>query len=134
MPRFLIARHWGLNQARKTTMLLMTCLMPAFCLLATQVSGAALAVTVVAGMMFCHAGWGNMTLPAEVFPKNAVGTITGLGGACGSLMSALSQHCIGHVVDAYGFTPIFIACAGLYPLAMILVQVLVGQLGVTRKI
>lgn len=134
MPRWLISRGWDLNGARKTTMTVMTFLMPAFCVLATQVSHPALALVIVAGMTFCHASWGNITLVAEVFPKNAVGTVTGLGGALGSLMSALSQIYIGQVVGALGFAPIFIACAVLYPLALLLVQLMIGKLGVARKV
>jgi ACS family hexuronate transporter-like MFS transporter len=134
LPRFLIGRGWELDKARKTTMGLMTVLMFLFCLSATQVSNPALALFVVAAMTFCHAGWGNITLPAEVFPKNAVGTVTGFGGTLGSWMGALSQLYIGKVVDAYGFTPIFIACAGLYPVALVLVFTLIGKLGVVRKI
>ena len=133
-PRWLISRGWELNQARKTTMGLMTGLMLTFCLLVPQIRHPALALAVVAGMTFCHAGWGNITLPAELFPKNAVGTVTGLGGALGSLVGALSQLYIGKVVDVYGFTPIFIACAGLYPLALLLVQLLIGKLGVVRTV
>lgn len=134
MPRWLISQGWELNQARKTTMTVMTFLMPVFCVLATQVSNPALALAIVAGMTFCHASWGNITLVAEVFPKNAVGTVTGLGGALGSLMSALSQLYIGRVVEALGFAPIFIACAVLYPMALLLVQLMIGKLGVVRKV
>lgn len=134
MPRWLISQGWELNQARKTTMTVMTFLMPVFCVLATQVSNPALALAIVAGMTFCHASWGNITLVAEVFPKNAVGTVTGLGGALGSLMSALSQLYIGRVVEALGFAPIFIACAVLYPIALLLVQLMIGKLGVVRKV
>lgn len=134
IPRFLIGRGWALDTARKSTMGLMTVTMLVFSLLATQVSNAAFGLAVVATMMFCHAAWGNITLPAEVFPKRAVGTITGLGGTLGSFMGALSQLYIGKVVDVYGFTPIFIACAGLYPLAFGLVFVLIGRLGVVRKV
>ncbi|MBI5395334.1 MAG: MFS transporter [Verrucomicrobia bacterium] len=134
MPRWLISRGWELNSARKLTMGLMTCLMLVFCLIVPQVANPALALAIVAGMTFCHAGWGNIILPAEVFPKNAVGTVTGLGGALGSLIGALSQRYIGRVVDDYGFAPIFLACAGLYPLALLMVQLLIGKLGVVRKV
>ena len=134
LPRWLISRGWELNRARKTTMLIMTCLMPVCCVLATQVGNPALALAIVAGMMFCHASWGNITLVAEVFPKNAVGTVTGLGGALGSLMSALSQLYIGHVVDALGYAPIFVACGALYIVAFLVVHLLIRRLGVIRRI
>jgi ACS family hexuronate transporter-like MFS transporter len=134
MPRWLISRGWELNRARKTIMTVMTCLFPLLCLLVTQVRHPAAAMAVLAGMAFCHASWANVTLVAEVFPKNAAGTVTGLGGTAGSLMGALSQLYIGRVAQALGFAPIFVACAVLYPLAMLVVQLLIGKLGVVRKV
>jgi ACS family hexuronate transporter-like MFS transporter len=134
VPRFLIGRGWELDRARKGMMSAMTVLMFVCCLLATRVSAPSAALVLMATMMFCHAGWGNIILPAEVFPKNAVGTVTGFAGMLGSWMGALSQLFMGRVVDAYGFTPIFAAIAGLYPLALLVVFTLVGRLGVTRKI
>jgi len=38
------------------------------------------------------------------------------------------------VVDAYGFTPIFVACAGLYPVALVMVFCLIGRLGTIRTV
>ena len=32
-------------------------------------------------VMFGHAAWGNVILPAELFPARVVGTVSGLGGA-----------------------------------------------------
>jgi len=134
MPRFLIARGLGLDKARKATMLLVACSMPVFCLLVTTVDSPALALTLVAAMMFGHAGFGNIILPAEVFPAYAVGTVTGLGGALGAVVGAVTQRQIGHVVEAYSFAPIFAACAGIYLLALLAVQVLIGTLGEIRRL
>jgi ACS family hexuronate transporter-like MFS transporter len=134
MPRYLIARGWELSRARKTTMLAVSCLMPIFCLLVTKVASPVLAVAVVTGMMFGHAAWGNITLPAEVFPKHAIGTVTGLGGALGALVGALTQRYIGRIVDEWSFAPIFAACAGMYLLAFLLVHFLIGKLGEVRKV
>ncbi len=134
LPRWLISRGWVLDRARKTTMTAITVLMLIFCVMATQAAHPALAMATVAGMTFCHASWGNITLPAEIFPKRAVGTVTGLGGTLGSLAGAASQLGIGGAVDAYGFTPIFVVCACLYPLALLLVFLLIGKLGVVRSI
>ena len=134
MPRWLISRGWELNRARKTVMTVATFLFPALCLLLTQVSHPAVAMALMAGMAFCHASWANVTLVAEVFPKNAVGTVTGLGGTAGSLMGALSQLFIGSMAQSRRFAPIFVACAMLYPLAMLVVQLMIGRLGVVRKV
>ncbi len=134
IPRLLIGRGWKLDKARKRTMLFMTGTLLVCLLSVTQVANPTVALLLVAGMTFCHGGWSNITLPAEVFPRNAIGTVTGLGGALGSWMGALAMLTTGHVVDAYGFTPIFIACAVLYPVALLLVYVLIGKLGVVRNL
>ena len=134
IPRTLIGLGWSLDQARKTTMIFMTATLLVCLFAVTQIPNPTVALLLVAGMTFCHGGWSNITLPAEVFPKNAIATVTGLGGALGSWVGALAMLSTGRVVDAYGFTPIFIACAILYPLALLLVYVLIGKLGVVRKI
>jgi len=134
VPRVLLARGWSLDRARKTTMTVMTAGIFVCAISATQVAHAGPALALVASMTFCHAGWGNITLPAEIFPSNAVATVTGLGGTLGSWAGALSQLYIGRVVDAYGFTPIFVACAGLYPVALVLVFCLIGRLGNIRTV
>ena len=79
--------------------------------------------------MFGHAAWGNITLPAEVFPTRAIGTVTGLGGAFGGLAGVLTQLAIGRTVQAESFTPIFVICALIYLAALSAVQLLVGELG-----
>ena len=134
IPRFLIGRGWELDKARKRTMVFMTGTLLACLVLVTQIANPTLALLLVAGMTFCHGGWSNITLPAEVFPRNAIATVTGLGGALGSWMGALAMLTTGRVVDTYGFTPIFIACTVLYPVALLLVYVLIGKLGVVRQV
>lgn len=134
IPRSLISLGWSLDKARKTTMSAMTVSLLACLVSVTQVSNPTVALFLVAGMTFCHGGWSNITLPAEVFPQNAIATVTGLGGALGSWMGALAMLTTGWVVDAYGFTPIFAACAVLYPAALLLVYGLIGRLGIVRSI
>jgi ACS family hexuronate transporter-like MFS transporter len=134
IPRGLIGRGWSLDRARKTTMSFMTGMLLVCLLAVTQISNPTMALLLVAGMTFCHGGWSNITLPAEVFPKHAIATVTGLGGALGSWVGALAMLTTGRVVDAFGFTPVFIACAVFYPIALLLVYGLIGQLGVERKV
>ncbi|RPI19078.1 MAG: MFS transporter, partial [Acidobacteria bacterium] len=91
IPRYLIARGWPLNRARKATMLVISCVLPIVCLLITQVENWGLALGLLAALMFGHAAWGNITLPAEVFPQRVVGSVSGFGGALGGLAGAASQ-------------------------------------------
>ena len=134
IPRYLISRGWSLNRARKTTMLVVSCLMPVICLSVTRVPTAAMATAMVTAMMFCHSAWGNITIPAEVFPKQVVGTVSGFGGALGGLAGVITQLTIGRIVQHLSFAPIFAAISVVYLLAFALVHLLVGDLGTIRKI
>jgi ACS family hexuronate transporter-like MFS transporter len=134
IPRYLISRGWSLNRARKSTMLMVSALMPVFCFLVTRVSNSTVAVALMAAIMFGHAAWGNLTLPAEVFPRTAVGTVSGLGGAAGAAVGAVTQLYIGKVVQGLSFAPIFAICGVMYLIAFALVHRLIGQLGQIRSI
>jgi nitrate/nitrite transporter NarK len=60
--------------------------------------------------------------------------VTGLGGALGALMGAITQRYIGRVVDSLSFAPIFAGCAGMYLLSLLLVHLLIGELGKIRQV
>jgi ACS family hexuronate transporter-like MFS transporter len=134
IPRLLISRGWSVNRARKTTMLSVSCAMPIFCYWITQTGTPSLALGVMALIMFCHSAWGNITLPAEVFPKRAVGSVSGFGGALGGFVGAITQLTIGWVVQNLSFTPIFAVCSVMYLIAFALVHFLIGELGSIRRI
>jgi len=134
MPRWLIARGFSLDRARKTTMLAVSCTMPLLCFLVTRVESPSWALVVVSALFFSHSAWGNITLPAEVFPRHAVGTVTGLGGAVGGLVGVVTQLAIGRVVQDFSFAPIFAAISAAYLVAFVLVQRLIGELGWTRPV
>ena len=134
IPRYLTSRGWSVNRARKATMLWVSCLMPVCCLLVTRVSSPALAIALIAALMFGHAAWGNITLPAEVFPRRAVGTVSGFGGALGGLAGVVTQLSIGWVVQHLSFAPIFAAISVMYLLALALAHWLIGELGRVRQL
>lgn len=134
IPRYLISRGWSLNKARKTTMLVVSCLVPVICLTITRVPSAAMATALVTALMFCHAAWGNITIPAEVFPKQVVGSVSGFGGALGGVAGVITQLTIGWVVQHLSFAPIFATISVVYLLAFAAVHLLVGELGTIRKI
>jgi ACS family hexuronate transporter-like MFS transporter len=134
IPRWLVARGWSVNGARKATMLGVSLAMPVLCLAVTRVQSPAVAVAIMTGIMFGHAAWGNITLPAEVFPKKVVGTVSGLGGSLGAVVGAITQFTIGIVVQNLSFAPVFAFCAFAYLLALALVHLLIGELGVIRSV
>ena len=134
MPRFLISRGWTLNKARKSTMLGVSLSMLVLCFLVTQATTPVMAVLILAAVMFGHAAWGNITLPAEVFHKNAVGSVTGFGGFLGGIAGGITQLVIAGVVTKYGYSPIFAVCSVMYLLALAGVHFLIGELGVIRRV
>ncbi len=134
IPRILVGCGWTVNRARKTTMLVVSCAMPLLALVVVRASSPALALAAVAGLMFGHAAWGNITLPVEVFPGHVIATVTGFGGALGGLAGACSQIGIGYVVQKFSFGPIFAICSGMYLLAFCAVQWLIGDLGRVRAV
>ncbi len=134
IPRFLISRGLTVNRARKSTMLVVSLLMPVFCLLVTRVASPTVAIVLMTAIMFGHAAWGNITLPAEVFPKRVVGTVSGFGGALGAAVGAVTQWYIGWVVQNFSFMPIFTVCSVMYLLAFTLEHLLIGELGSIRRL
>lgn len=134
VPVLFIRRGWSLNRARKTTMLIASCMMPICFLLVTRVPSAAGAVAMITIAMFAHALWGNITLPAESFPHHVVGAITGFGGALGSLVGAFSQKGIGWAVQNISFAPVFAVAAFMHLTAFALVCWLIGELGKEREV
>jgi MFS transporter, ACS family, hexuronate transporter len=134
IPRAFIRLGWSLNRARKTTMLIASCTMPVCFFAVTRVPSAAAAVALITVAMFAHAAWANVTLPAEVFPQRVIGAVTGLGGAFGSLIGALSQKGIGWGVQNISFAPVFAVAAFMHLTAFVLVCMLVGELGKEREV
>lgn len=133
VPAALIRRGWTLNRARKGVMLVASCLMPACCLLITQVASPALAVALISIAMFSHGAWANMTLPAEVFPNHVIGSVSGFAGALGGVAGIATQLAIGWTVQNVSFAPVFAVCSFVHLAAFGLVCLLVGQLGVIRR-
>jgi len=85
-------------------------------------------------VMFGHAAWGNITLAAELLPKNAIGRVTGFGGFLGGIAGGVTQLVIGGVVVKFGYGSIFAACSVMYLAALGVVHLLAGELGEIRKI
>jgi MFS transporter, ACS family, hexuronate transporter len=134
VPRLLSGRGWSVNRSRKTVMLASSCVMPFCCLLITTVTTPALAITLISVAMFLHAAWGFMALPAEIFPKQIIGSVTGFAGMMGGVMGIITQQVIGWTVQNVSFTPVFAACAFMYLAAYGVVCLLVGRLGEIRAV
>ena len=123
--RFLKA-GMSLNKARKLTMLICAlCVLPvAF---ASYADNVWLAVLIIGVATAAHQGFSaNLyTLPSDVFPRAAVGSVVGIGGALGGVGGMVFAKYTGQVLDRIGsYTPIFVVAASAYLLALLVVHLL----------
>jgi ACS family hexuronate transporter-like MFS transporter len=126
----LIRRGWTINHARKTAMLICA-------LLAVPVAFAAyannvwLAVAIIGLATAAHQGFSaNLyTLPSDVFPRAAVGSVVGIGGMIGAIGGMAMAKYAGWVLDQIGtYTPIFVVAASAYLIALLLIHLLSPKL------
>lgn len=129
VPHRLVRRGWTIDRARKSVMLLASLAMPIFCYVIAHSTVPSLALTCVSLAMFCHAAWANMTLPAELLPLQAIGSVTGLAGALGGVMGILSQTAIGWTVQNISFAPVFAVAGFMHLTALACVTLLVNKIG-----
>ncbi len=116
----LLRLGFTLNRARKLTMLLASVLvMPV--MFAAHANTVWLAVTIVGIATAGHQAFSATlyTFPSDVFPKQAVGTVVGIGGTAGAIGGMLMAKYAGWVLGGIGsYTPIFIVAASVYILAL----------------
>ena len=110
-------------------MLVASLAMPVLCFTIAKATVPAVALGCMSLAMFFHAAWANMTLPAELLPSRAIGSVTGLAGAMGGVMGIISQAAIGWTVQHLSFTPVFAVAAFLHLTAFVGVTLLVGRIG-----
>jgi ACS family hexuronate transporter-like MFS transporter len=126
----LIARGWAVDRARKTVIAAGAVLMLAG-IPAALAGTAGTALAFIACVTLGFQSWINnvQTIPSDVFPKEAVASVAGLGGVGAGLGAMLFTYATGAVVDRlHSYTPILIV-AGLLPLAGTAVLFLVGGTG-----
>jgi len=119
----LVNRGWDRRRARMALMLIAALLTPAS--FGASLAGTpALAIGLMAVLMFAHGIWitNFMTLVGETVAADEIATTVGLTGMCGGIAGMLSNLVIGPVVDHYSFGPIFLASAVVYPLAWLILR------------
>ena len=106
-------------------------------LLALPVAGAALAsnlwvaVLIIGVATAAHQGFSaNLyTLPSDVFPRSAVGSVIGIGGMLGAVGGMVFSKYIGGVLEDLGtYTPIFVVASSAYLLALLAVHLLTPKM------
>lgn len=125
----LIAHKYTVNKARKTVMglaALLTLSAPAI----SWVSSVEVAVALMAVFMFAHGFWitNYITSISDMFGQKATSTVVGLSGTAGAISSLLLNPLMGVVIQRYSYQPLWIASGLLYPLAFIVLIVLIPNI------
>jgi ACS family hexuronate transporter-like MFS transporter len=121
---------WSINRARKTTMLI--CALAALpVMFAARVDDLWLAVLIIGIATAAHQGFSaNLyTLPSDVFPRSAVGSVVGIGGMVGAFGGMAFAKYVGDILESLGaYTPIFIVAGTAYLAALLVVHVLTPKM------
>ncbi len=133
---FLIRHGWPNSRARKTAMAVCACAMP-ISAMAAFAPTPWLAVVLVSLATAGHQGWSaNLyTTTSDVFPKNAIASVVGIGGAAGALGGVLFASVIpGIVIQNFGYRPVFLAMGCFHLTALAMVHWLMGDLKSVEKV
>lgn len=118
------------NFARKLTMLICAlCVLPIW--FAQSIDSVWAAVLVIGLATAAHQAFSaNLyTLPSDVFPRGAVGSVVGIGGTVGALGGMGMALFAGYILDAtHSYEVLFAICASAYLLALTVVHVLSPRL------
>jgi len=129
-----IKRGWSVNRARKTAMLICgLCVMPV--MFAVQAKDVWLAVALIGLATAGHQGWSAnlFTLPSDMFPRQTVASVVGIGGFGGAVGGMCIATFTGFLLEKTGsYVPVFVMAGSAYLLALICVHVLAPRLEPAR--
>ena len=121
-------RRLGLSatKARLTAMLICACaVVPVF--LINYLSSEWVAIGLLSLAAAAHQGWSAniLTTPSDMFPRTAVGSVTGIGGMAGSVGGFLLATFTGYILQLTGsYASLFALAASAYLIALVVVVTL----------
>jgi MFS transporter, ACS family, hexuronate transporter len=123
-----VSMGWEVGRARKTTMLLCgLCVVPIF--FASITNNIYIAVGLIALATAAHQGWSAnvFTMGSDMFPKNTVSSVIGIGGMFGALGGIILASTAGIIRVKFGYLPLFIMAGVNYLIALGIVQLLIPK-------
>ena len=134
LSSMLIRKGWSVNAARKTAMLI--CAVAVIPIIAAaSVKNMWAAVALISLATAAHQGWSAnlFTLASDMFPRQAVGSVVGLGGFAGAVGGMLIAKVTGYVLQMTGsYTTVLLIAGGAYLVALAVVQILTPKLEPAR--
>lgn len=126
----LIKRGWSINKSRKTAMLICALAVVPI-VFASMTSNLWVAVILIGIAAAAHQGWSAniFTLASDMFPKQAVGSVVGIGGMAGAIGGMFIAKLVAYILDTTGsYVWIFAIAASAYLLALLVIHLLAPNL------
>ena len=126
----MIKRGWTINRSRKTAMLICAVAVTPI-VFASITSNLWIAVILIGIAAAAHQGWSAniFTLASDMFPKQAVGSVVGIGGMLGAVGGMIMSPLVGWILDkTHSYVPIFIIAASAYLVALLVIHLLAPRL------
>ncbi|MDE3166397.1 MAG: MFS transporter, partial [Acidobacteriota bacterium] len=128
----LINRGWTVNASRKTAMLVCAlAVLPVLLVPYASKGGMWGVIAILSLAMAAHQGFSAnlFTLSSDMFPRAAVGSVVGIGGAMGAFGIVLMQKLAGYVVQWTGsYSILFVICGTAYLAALLVVHLFAPKL------
>jgi len=126
-----IKQGWSVNRSRKTAMLICALAVTPI-IFAANVKNLWVAVALIGLAAAAHQGWScNLfTTTSDMFPRQAVGSVVGIGGMAGALGGATMAVATGYILQSTGqnYSIVFMIAGTAYLVALLVVHVLAPNL------
>ncbi len=120
----LIKHGWSVNAARKTALLVCAlAVVPIF--FAANAKNLWVAVGLLSLAAAAHQAWAAnlFTAASDMFPRQAVGSVVGIGGMAGGIGGMLIALLVGQILQRSGsYVPIFIIAGSAYLVALLVIH------------
>jgi ACS family hexuronate transporter-like MFS transporter len=130
----LLKRGASINRARKIAMLICAlAVVPV--VFASKASNVWVAVLLVGLAAAAHQGWSAniFTTASDMFPRQAIGSVVGIGGMAGAVGGMLISKVVGYILQSsQSYVPIFIIAGSAYLVALLVIQLLAPRLEPAR--
>ena len=139
LPMNFIKRGWPIFKARKTSMLIYAlCALPVFTAQLLGTYSVWFPVFIVGFGAAAHQAWSAniYTTVSDMFPKNAVASVTGIAGMAGGVGGIIVSKAAGYLFDFYkslhiiekGYFILFTFCSIAYIIAWLIIHFLVPKM------
>jgi ACS family hexuronate transporter-like MFS transporter len=137
LSSYLIKRGWRVLKARQAVLFIFACIELSV-IFAQFVTNVWVAVALISLVIAVHQAWATniFTMASDMFPKESVSSVVGIGGMAGAIGGILFPILVGYLLDTYkafgniniGYNILFTICGCMYLIAFMIIRLLIRKL------